>query len=158
MVQTSKLLVMVDPMRAHMRRFDPQGQEIVAQRDVFRATSANLLTAIGNVFAKNDNVHSVAADYRKRGAHGDMQHFAQALTTRLRQDAAGVAMDLAVLVTADMAQAVNDALHPELTPAVRVFHKVANCDLPESLITELLADWLYTSANHKPALVNAGQP
>jgi hypothetical protein len=158
MDQASKMLVIVDPMRARFRRFDAQGQEIIAQRDVFRAASANLLMAIGKVFAKKADVHSVAADYRNQGACCDRQQFAQELTTRLRKDAAGGGIDLAVLVTAEMAQAVNDALHPELTPAVRVFHKVPCCNLPESLITELLADWPFTSANRDAALGGAARP
>lgn len=157
MAQTSKLLVIVDAMRAHIRRFDAHGQEIITQRDVFRAASANLLSAIGTLSAKKAKVHSIAAAYRKQGARNDMKDFAQELTTRLHHEAQDVTIDLAVLVTADMAKAVNDALHPKLTPAVRVFHKVASCDLPDSLISDLLADWPYTSARPKPALGDATQ-
>jgi hypothetical protein len=150
MVQSSKMLVIVDPMRARIRRFDPQGQEIIAKRDVFRAASANLMSAIANVIGKKADVHTIAADYRKEGARCDMQQFAKMLTSRLREGAPGEVIDLAVLVTCEMAEAVNEALHPELTHAVRVFHKVPCCNMPESMIAELVTDWLHNGAASAP--------
>ena len=153
MVQPSKLLVIVDPMRARIRRFDAQGHEIIAQRDVFRAASANLMSAMANLIGKKANVHSIAAEYRKDGARCDMQQFAKMLTRRLREGTPSEDMDIAVLVTREMAEAVNDALHPELTHAVRVFHKVPCCNLPESLIAELVTEWLHNgAASAAPAL------
>ena len=153
MAQPSKMLVIVDPMRARIRRFDPQGKEIIAKRDVFRAASANLMSAMANVIGKKANVHAVAAEYRKEGARCDMQQFAKMLTNRLREGTPGEVIDLAVLVTCEMAEAVNEALHPELTHAVRVFHKVPCCNMPETLIAELVEDWLHNgAANAAPAL------
>ena len=153
MAKASKMLVIVDPMRARIRRFDPQGQEIVAQRDVFRAASANLMSAMANVVGRKADVHAVAAEYRLQGARCDMQQFAKMLTSRLRQGAPDEVIDLAVLVTCEMAEAVNEALHPELTHAVGVFHKVPCCNMPETMIAELVEAWLNNgAANASPAL------
>lgn len=131
-------------MRARVHRYDRHGNEAADHRIVLRSSAENLRSALARLAENPGGVAAVAAEYRAEGARRDMEELALALASRLRDVQRQCApVELAVIVAPEMARVVCDALHPDLSETVRMFHEIAVGHVSEALIRQVLTEWFH---------------
>lgn len=148
----SFLAIIVDPMRARVYRYNRQGNEIADQRIVLRSSAQNLQDALARLAETPGSLGAVAAAYRSEGARRDMEDLALVLASRLRdmrQQCPSV--ELAVIVAPEVSEVVRDALHPDLSETVRLFHKIAVGHVSEASISRVVTEWLHRRTNDSDA-------